>query len=143
MSPAASATRCLALLGVPFCALALAACGTTVSTGNYRGEQHAVAQTISNLQADVTAGEQKKLCANDVSAAVVKRLGGTKGCEAAIKTQLGEIDNLEAKIQSIALGADGRTATAHVSTGFAGKPHPGTLSLVKEGSEWKVSAASQ
>jgi len=139
---APAARRCLTLLSVPLCGFAVAGCGTQVSTANYRGEQHAVAQTISNLQADVTAGEQKKVCANDVSAAVVKRLGGTKGCETTIKTQLGQIDDLETKIQSIAVANGGKTATAHVKTGYAGKPRRGIVSLVKESSEWKISGVS-
>jgi hypothetical protein len=139
---APAARRCLTLLSVPLCGIAVAACGTTLSTGNYRGEQRAVAQAIANLQADVTAGEQKKVCANDVSATVVKRLGGTKGCESTIKAQLGEIDNLETKIQSLEVGAGGKTATVQVKTGYAGKPRLGTMSLVKEGSEWKISGVS-
>jgi len=138
---APAARRCLTLLGVPLCGLAVAACGTQVSTGSFRGEQHAVAQTLSNLQADVTAGEQKKVCANDVSAAVVNRLGGARGCEAAIKTQLGEIDNLETKIQSVEVAPGAKTATAQVKTAYAGKPRHGTVSFVKENNEWKISAA--
>jgi hypothetical protein len=125
---------CFALLTV-----ALSACGSTVSTGGFKGEQHAVAQTISNLQSDATATDQKKICANDLASAVVSRLGGTKGCEQAIKNQLAEIDSLEVKIQSITLGAGGTSATARVKSTYGGKGSYRTVTLVKEGANWKVS----
>ena len=47
-----------------------------------------------------------------LAASVVKSLGGTQGCEAAMKTQLGEIDNLEATVKSVSINGD--TATAEV-----------------------------
>lgn len=133
-------SRSLAWLSVALCAVVLAACGKTVSTTSFKGEQHEVAQTISNLQADATAGEQKKICANDVSSTIVAKLGGTKGCEAAIKAQVAEVDNLEVSIQSISIAPAGTTATAQVKSTVAGRPKPGTVSLVKEGKAWKVSA---
>lgn len=133
-------SRPLAWLSVALCPVVLAACGKTVSTTSFKGEQHEVAQTISNLQADATAGEQKKICANDVSSVIVAKLGGTKGCEAAIKAQVAEVDNLEVSIQSISVAPAGTTATAQVKSTVAGKSKPGTVSLVKEGKTWKVSA---
>src|ERR1700686_2384434 len=99
------ASRTTGLLCGALLTVGLSACGSAVSTGGFKGEQHAVAQTISNLQSDATATDQKKICANDLAGAVVSRLGGTKGCEQAIKNQLAEIDSLEVKIQSITLGA--------------------------------------
>jgi len=134
-----AANRTLTLLCVPLCAVALAACGSTVSTAGFKGSEHEVAQTIANLQADGTSGEQKKICANDLAGAVVTRLGGTKGCEAAIKSQLAEVDSLEVTVQSIQVAVAGRTASARVKSIYAGKTRAGTLSLVKEGGKWKIS----
>jgi hypothetical protein len=132
--------RLPALLCLPPLALVLSACGSTVSTANFKGQQLEVAQTISNLQADATAGEQKKICANDLAAAVVSRLGGTKGCEEAIKKQLAEIDSLEVSVQSIKLATGGASATAAVRSVYEGKTRPSSVSLVKESGKWKISA---
>ena len=63
--------RASILLSLPLVALALSACGSAVSTSAFKGEEHEVAQAIADLQADATAGEQGKICANDLSAAVV------------------------------------------------------------------------
>jgi hypothetical protein len=130
----------LTLLCLVLCTVAVAACGTTASTSAFKGEQHEVAETVANLQSDATAAEQKKICANDVAAAVVSRLGGTKGCEAAFKKQLPEVDTLEVTVQSVQIGAGGSTATAHVQSIYAGKKRTTTVSLVKEGKDWKLSA---
>jgi hypothetical protein len=134
------AKQTTALLCVALLALGLGACGATVSTSGFKGEQHAIAQTISDLQADATAGNEKKICAKDLAAAVVGSLGGPKACEKAIKDQLAEIDSLEAKVESIQLGPGGAAATARVKSTHAGKKRISTVALVKEGTRWKVSA---
>ncbi len=138
-----AARRVLAPLSVPLCAVALAACGSTVSTTGFKGEQRAVAQTISNLQADATAADAKKICANDVAGTLVRSLGGVKGCERAIKDQLAEVDNLEASIQSIDVAAGAASATARVKSTYEGRSHAGTVTLVKEGKSWKISRAQR
>ncbi|HTD09163.1 MAG TPA: hypothetical protein VK680_09760 [Solirubrobacteraceae bacterium] len=132
--------RLPALLCLSALALALSACASTVATDSFKGRQHDVAQTIANLQADATAGEQKKICANDLAAAVVSRLGGTKRCEEAIKKQLTEIDSLTVSVQSVKLAAGGTSATAAVTSVYEGKKRPSSVSLVKESGKWKISA---
>lgn len=144
--------RALALLCWPLLGVSLTACATAVSTSAFKGEQHEVAQTVANLQTDATAGEDKKICANDLASAVVARLGGTSHCEAAIKSQLDQVDNLEVSVQSITLGAakpggaakrgaaGPETATAKVKSIHSGKHAESTISLVKEGGKWKISA---
>ncbi|HEX3509734.1 MAG TPA: hypothetical protein VHT27_01420 [Solirubrobacteraceae bacterium] len=122
----------------PVCALLLAACGTAVSTSSFKGEQHAIAQEIADFQSHATSSEQGKICEGDLAAAVVRRLGGKSGCEAAIKLQLNEVDSLEVSLQSVQIGAGGTTATAHVKSTYKGKLKPGTLTLTKEGGKWKI-----
>jgi hypothetical protein len=118
--------------------LLLGACGSTVATSSFKGAQHEVAETISHLQSDVTAGEHKKVCENDMAAKVVQRLGGKKGCEAAVKTQLSEIDSTELTIDKIEVA--GTSATAKVTNVYEGKKVKGSMTLAKEGSDWKITA---
>jgi copper chaperone CopZ len=129
--------RALAVACLPVLAVALTACGTTASTAGFKGEQHDVAQTIADLQNDATAAEQKKICADDLAAALVKRLGGSKGCETAIKNQLTEVDNLETSVESVAVA--GKTATAQVKSIREGKRVTSAVALVKEAGRWKIS----
>jgi hypothetical protein len=134
--------RPLVILCLPLCATALAACAKTVSTTGLKGGQHEIAQTIANLQADVTSADKKKVCTRDLATAVVKRLGGVKQCEKTIKGQLAEIDNLEASVQSIQIAPSETSASAQVNSIYAGKKQISTLTLVKEGTKWKISDLS-
>jgi hypothetical protein len=122
-------------------AVALAGCGSTVSTSSFHGEEHEVAQVIANFQADVSAGEQQKVCANDLSSALVARLGGPAACRKAIKNQLAEIDNLEMSVRAVQVSPPGagRTATARVKSISGGKSRLATLTLVREDGSWKIS----
>ena len=49
-------------------ALGVAACGSTVSTSSFKGEQKAVAQALADFQSHSSTGEVAKICADDVAA---------------------------------------------------------------------------
>jgi hypothetical protein len=118
-------------------ALGIAACGETASTGNFKGESRNVAQTVANFQTDVTASDQKKLCKNDLAGALTARFKDSGGCEAAIKAALHGIDSLNLTIEAITV--KGKTAVAQVKSTYSGKSRITTLTLVQEGTHWKVS----
>ena len=130
-------------MAAPLAALFLGACGTTVSTSKFKGEEHAVAQAIADFQSHATATDQAKICEKDLAAKVVAGLGGKKGCEAAIKRQLNQVDNLEVTVNSVTVAPDGKTATASVKSTHGGKQKPSRVSLVKEGGTWKLAALSE
>lgn len=135
--------RALSLLCAPLLAVGLTACGSTSSTAGFKGEAHAAAQAISNLQTDATARDEQKVCANDLANAVVRRLDGAKGrCKQAIKNQLAEVDTFELTVESVQVNAAGNppTATARVKNVRSGKTRVSTVSLVKEGGKWKLSS---
>jgi hypothetical protein len=133
--------RLLAPFCLPLAALALAACGAapTTSTSGFSGAEREVAQTIANLQSHSSSAEESKICEQDLAASVVSRLGGVKGCEAAIKTQLGGVDNMEVAVASVKIAPHGTTATATVRSIHEGKTRPSNVALVKEGGKWKIS----
>jgi hypothetical protein len=125
----------------PLLALALAACGSSVATSTFKGEEHEVAQAISNLQTDAAAGNQQKVCAEDLASPVVSALNRARGgCKQAIKNQIAEIDSFEVSIHAVHLlpGAHPR-ATATVKSINAGKTRTSTVTLVKEAGRWRVS----
>ncbi len=92
---------------------------------------------MADLQSDVTAGEQKKICAKDLAAAVVTRLGGATKCEDAVKSQLAEIDSTEATVETVHVS--GASATATVKVTYSGKKKLSTVALQKESGRWKIS----
>ncbi len=133
--------RPITLLCLPLLAVGIGACGTTTSTTGFKGEQHAVAQTVANLQSHATALEQKKICGEDLASATVARLNAAAGgCNKAIETQLKEIDSFEATVESVQITAE--KASARVKSVYEGKKGVQTLTLVKEGGKWKISGVS-
>jgi hypothetical protein len=140
MSAASPRNRTLA--GVLLLAVALAGCGSTVSTSGFKGEEHAVAQAVADLQSNATAGDQGKVCHKNLAASVVTRLGGVQACEAALKGQLSEIDSLEASVKSVQVAPSGKSATATIESVYEGKKRKRTVTLVKEGGSWKVESVA-
>jgi hypothetical protein len=136
----------LSVLG-PLTATVLAACGlaacgatTGVSTGNLTGDSRLVAQTISNLQSDAQSRSNQKVCDNDLASTLVARLRASgRGCASVISDQLNEVDNFDLSLDGAnAIVVSGNTATARVKSTSANKPRLNTLTLVKEGTRWKV-----
>lgn len=130
-----------ALLAALLLAAGAAACGSTVSTSTFKGESHAVAQRISDYQSDIGAASEKKLCNEDLSSAVRRRLNTAPGgCEEALKRQLGSIDDYEATVEGVAV--NGATATAVVKSTWSGKLRDTTLELVREGGSWRIAGVT-
>jgi hypothetical protein len=130
--------RLLSAVCLPVLALGLAACGTTTSTSNFKGEQHAVAQAIANLQTHATALEQDKVCHEDFASSVVARLNRAPGgCKKALESQLKQIDSFEVTVESVHI--NGTDASARVKSIHEGKNRIETLTLVKEDGKWRIS----
>lgn len=139
MSTTPLKARSAAVVVAALLALALAACGSTVSTGNFKGPSKAVAERISDFQSDVTGREEKKLCNRDLAGAVRSRLqAGGSSCVEALEKQLGAITDFEISVSSIAV--HGKSATARVKSTWSGKQRTTTMQLVEEGGAWKIAA---
>jgi hypothetical protein len=131
--------RVLILFCAPLLALGMNACASTSSSNAFKGESHAVAQTIINLQTEATAGEAAKICENLLSSTVTTRLNSAPGgCTRALKNQLAQVDTPELTVQEVQ--PHGATsASAQVKSTYAGKSKISTLMLVKENGAWKIS----
>ncbi|HEY7892662.1 MAG TPA: nuclear transport factor 2 family protein [Solirubrobacteraceae bacterium] len=122
-------------------AITLAACGETVSTGSFKGEQGAVAKRISQFQSDATKGDQKAICRNDLAAAARTRLGHSESdCQHALNDQLTQVETFALTISSITI--TGTSATAAVKSTYSGKTRSHTLTLVKEAGGWRISGVA-
>jgi Putative lumazine-binding len=130
--------RPAALLCVPLLALGVTGCASSASSSSFKGEPHEVAQAVSSLQSEATAGEAKKICQSLLSSTVTARLNAVPGgCTQAVKGQLVEVDSPELTIQAVQL--HGTSANVTVKSTYAGKSRISMLSLVKEGGKWKIS----
>jgi hypothetical protein len=119
-------------------AAALAGCGESVTTNKFQGEQHEVASRISSFQKHVQEASQKEICAKDLAAPLVASIGSSgKSCTEALKEQLKNVEDVSLTIKSVTV--HGKNATATVKSVRNGKKVPSTLTLVKEGDNWKIS----
>jgi hypothetical protein len=126
---------------VSLLAAGLMSCGSTVSTGKFKGESKAVAERIADFQSDVTATNEQKLCARDLASAVRARLRAAgSDCQQALKNQLGAIGEYELAVEKIAI--HGATATAVAKSTWSGKQRLSTLLLVKEGGAWRITGSA-
>jgi hypothetical protein len=134
-----SIKRALLLLCAPLLALGASACASTSTLSSFKGEEHAVAQVVSNLQSYGTAGEAQRICTDLLSSTVIARLHSSPGgCKQALKNQLSQVDTPEVTVEKVQLhGATG--ATAEVKSTYAGKAKLTTVTLVKEDGAWKIS----
>lgn len=135
-------TRAVAVLCSLLAAVGVSACASSTVSSAFKGEAREAAQAISDLQSDARADDEQKVCANDLSSALVTRLNrASGGCKEAVKKQLAEVDNFEVSVHSVAVSpsATHPTASASVTSVSSGRIRPGTLLLVKEDGRWKVS----
>jgi copper chaperone CopZ len=133
------ASFCAALLAIGL-ATGLAACGSSVSTSGFKGEQRQVAQAVADLQKHASGLEAKKICEEDLAAANVAHLNASGGCKKALETQLKQIESFATTVESVHIS--GKTATAKVKSIYAGKNAIQTMTFVKEGGRWKASGLS-
>jgi hypothetical protein len=134
--------RVLALPCVALLAVGMSACASTTSSSSFKGESRAIAQTISDLQSEATAGEAKKICTNLLASSVTARLkSASGGCTQAIKSQIAQVDTLTLTVQEVKPSGP-TSASAQVKSIYAGTSKLRTVTLVKEGGKWKISKLS-
>ncbi len=125
-------------------ALALAGCGTagSVSTSGLSGAQKDIATTISNFQSDAETNDASKLCDDDLASNVTQSLSvGGHTCASVLTSQLKVVDSYNLSLIDHDITVKGDTATATVQDTQSGRTtHVDTLTLVKQGSTWKISS---
>jgi len=133
-----SLKRALVLLCVPLLAVVVSACASTTSS-SFKGESHAIAQTIANLQTEATADEAQKICSEELASTVTARLSSAPGgCKQALKSQLSQVDTQELTVEKV-YPHSSTSASAEVKSTYAGKTKITTLTLIKEHGVWKIS----
>jgi hypothetical protein len=141
MTTVAISPRLLALT----CAAALSAlgagCGPATSTSTFHGEEHAVAQTVSEFQSNANSRNQAHICTHIITAELRRRLATPhRSCAKALEEQLAQVDNFNISIEPGGISVRGQRATARVKSTWSGKEAPSTLELVKEAGRWRIAA---
>jgi hypothetical protein len=124
-------------------AVAVSGCTTQTtsddSSGKFRGEQRLVANTVEDFESAASKGDQDQICRELLAKPLVAtyaRRGGT--CEKVVDGVLRDSDSFGLTVQSVRIGA--AQATARVKADRGKKDVIRTMTLVKEGPGWRISA---
>ena len=124
-------------------AVAVTGCTTTTtsndSSGKFRGEQRLVANTVEDFESAASKGDQDQICRELLAKPLVAtyaRRGGT--CEKVVDGVLRDSDSFGLTVQSVRIAA--AQATARVKADRGKKDVIRSLTLVKEGPGWRISA---
>jgi hypothetical protein len=124
-------------------AVAAAGCTTQTSSndssGKFRGEQRLVANTVEDFESAASKGDQDQICRELLAKPLIAtyaRRGGT--CEKVVDGVLRDTDSFGLTVQSVRI-ADAQ-ATARVKADRGKNDIIQSLTLVKEGPGWRISA---
>jgi hypothetical protein len=109
------------------------------STGKFRGDQRLVANTVEDFESAASKGDQDKLCRDLLATALVQQFaqrGGT--CEKAVDAALKDTDSFDLTVERVTI--TGQNATATVKADRGKKDINQSLTLVKQGAGWRISA---
>jgi ethanolamine utilization protein EutQ (cupin superfamily) len=124
-------------------AVAIAGCTTQTtsedSSGKFTGDQRLVANTIEDFESAASKGDQDQICRELLAKQLIADYaehGGT--CEKAVDGALKDTDSFGLTVESVSI-ADGK-ATARVKADRGKNDIIQTMTLVKEGPGWRISA---
>jgi hypothetical protein len=108
-------------------------------TGKFSGDQRLVANTVEDFESAASKGDQDKICRDLLAKALVQQYaqrGGT--CEKAVDGALKDTDSFDLTVEKVAIS--GQQATATVKADRGKKDINQSLTLVKQGAGWRISA---
>ena len=127
-------------------AAAVLAAGCTAAPSNdaaedFEGPEQEVAQVIDDLSEAAVDGDASAVC-DTIFARELSDALGPEGanCEDAVEEQLGDVSDPEIEIQENGIAVEGSTATAKVVTPFGGDDVEQTISFVRDGEAWRITA---
>jgi hypothetical protein len=126
-------------------AIALAGCTTQSTTkdssGKFRGEQRLVANTVEDFESAASKGDQGKICRDLLAKALVAQYaehGGT--CEKIVDSTLKDTDSFGLTVEQVSI--TGTQAAVRVKADRGKKDLLQSMTLVKQGQGWRISAFS-
>ena len=127
--------RCLSLVLV----VALAGCAQQqTSTGDFKGADKAVAQTLEDLESNAQSRKPGAICSSVLSRALADRLKAAgSDCTAEMEKVTTDADDYRLKVTDVTIS--GNTATAKVESRRGDEEKAiTTYSLVREDGEWRL-----
>lgn len=113
------------------------ASGTSKNTGDFKGDEKAVAQVVDDLSRAASKRDAKAICNEVFAPALAGQLRrGSDDCRAIVKEQLKDADVYKLDVKSARVTAT--TASASVQSQVNGDDDLKTLRFVREGRAWRL-----
>ena len=135
--------RTLSPLALVAAAALVAGCTASSSsnddTSKFRGDQRLVANTVEDFESAASKGDQDKICRDLLAKALADQYaqrGGT--CEKVVDRALKDTDSFDLTVEKVSIA--GQQATASVKADRGKKDVMQSLTLVKQGAGWRISA---
>jgi hypothetical protein len=134
-------------LAAPAVLLALAISGCTQApssdTGDFSGEEGAVAKVVGDLSDAASRGETSTVCADLISAELQKAIAGVEegddaetSCQDEVEKAFDDADGFVVDVDEVTVNGD--EATAQVSSEQLDGRVERTFSFVKEDGDWRI-----
>lgn len=123
-------------------AVVVGGCGAASrdSAKDFKGDERAVASAVEGIESAARKQDADKVCKQLLSDSLLAALRkkGTN-CPTGVKEAFKDADSLDLSVQDVTIS--GQTATAKVKSGATGSDsRTDTVSLVRDGSAWKISS---
>jgi hypothetical protein len=124
-------------------AVALAGCAAQStnkdSSSKFRGDQRLVANTVEDFESAASKGDQGKICRDLLASTLITQYaqhGGT--CEKAVDRALKDTDSFGLTVERVSI--TGTQAAVRVKADRGKKDVQQSMTLVKQGQGWRISA---
>lgn len=121
----------------------LAGCTTQASnddsTDKFTGDKRAVANAVADFESAAKKSDEDKICREQLASELVTQLAQHGGsCPKAVNAALKDSDSFDLTVQSVDITGSDATVKAKVDRGK--KDIVQSLSLVRQGAGWRISA---
>ncbi|MEJ7894061.1 MAG: hypothetical protein WKF94_15630 [Solirubrobacteraceae bacterium] len=126
------------LVPVFLAALVLSGCGqgSSSDTGDFSGEEGAVAEVVGELGDSATRGEGAAVCDNLLSERLQEEVADETSCVSEVEKAFEDADGFIVEVREVAV--EGVQATAEVRSEQVPEDVTSTFSFVKENDDWRI-----
>jgi hypothetical protein len=122
--------------------LVLAGCSSQSSSkaaDDYSGAQKEVVTVVDDLINNAAKKDGKEICTTVLASDLAAKLkSGSSDCADAVNDQLDDASNWDLDVVENGVTVTGSTATVKTTSDFDGDTTPRTLTLAKQGNDWRI-----
>jgi hypothetical protein len=113
--------------------------GSDDSSGDFRGDQRAVATTVEDLEQAASDNDEDKICRDLLAPELVRRLAAAgNGCPAAVDAAIQNADSIGIDVKSVRINGNRATAQVVLDIGDDDRTETITLIRARPSAGWRI-----